>query len=210
MTWTGAGFKMTLARRRFAARGVSMHVSSCQITYTLCSRLPNRTLPVGCRRFCPAMRMCGRVATSFPGMFSRAGIGPNWWKMRRTSGLVTRYVHLNPVRAGMVEHPTAWAWSSYSGYAHRARRLEWLAYDDLLASWTGAFGGSDPAGTYRRYVTAGLSEPPQSPWKDAYHGWVLGSGAFNRPGQGDGAWSTSSRAAPGVTAHAECAALKNY
>ena len=27
-----------------------------------------------------------------------------------------------------------------------ARRLEWLAYDDLLASWTGAFGGPGPAG----------------------------------------------------------------
>ena len=91
---------------------------------------------------------------------------------------VTRYVHLNPVRAGMAEHPADWAWSSYPGYAHRARRLEWLAYDDLLASWTSAFGGSDPTGAYRRYVTAGLSDPPESPWKDAYHGWVLGSGAF--------------------------------
>jgi putative transposase len=91
---------------------------------------------------------------------------------------VTRYVHLNPVRADMVDHPAAWAWSSYPGYAHCARRLEWLAYDDLLASWTGALGGSDPAGAYRRYVTRGLSDPPESPWKDAYHGWVLGSGAF--------------------------------
>jgi putative transposase len=91
---------------------------------------------------------------------------------------VTRYVHLNPVRAGIADHPADWVWSSYSGYAHRARRLEWLAYDDLLASWTGAFGGLDPAGAYRRYVTAGLSDPPESPWKDAYHGWVLGSGAF--------------------------------
>ena len=72
---------------------------------------------------------------------------------------VTRSVHLNPVRAGMVEHPAAWAWSSYSGYAHRARRLDWLAYDDLLASWTGAFGGSDLAGAYRLYVTGGLSDP---------------------------------------------------
>src|SRR5262249_3654131 len=91
---------------------------------------------------------------------------------------VTRYVHLNPVRAGVAEHPADWEWSSYPGYAHRTRRLEWLAYDELLASWTGAFGGSDPAGAYRRYVTAGLSDPPDSPWKDAYHGWVLGSGAF--------------------------------
>ena len=91
---------------------------------------------------------------------------------------MTRYVHLNPVRARMVEHPAAWAWSSYPGYAHRGRRLEWVAYDELLASWGGAFGGPSPAGAYRRYVTAGLSEPPESPWKEAYHGWILGSEAF--------------------------------
>ncbi len=91
---------------------------------------------------------------------------------------VTRYLHLNPVRAGTVEHPAAWAWSSYPGYAHRRRRLEWVAYDELLASWGGAFGGSDPAGDYRRYVTAGLSDLPESPWKEAYDGWILGSGAF--------------------------------
>jgi putative transposase len=91
---------------------------------------------------------------------------------------VTRYVHLNPVRCRLVEHPAAWAWSSYPGYAHRRRRLEWVAYDELLASWGGAFGGPDPATAYRRYVTAGLSEPPESPWTEAYHGWILGSRAF--------------------------------
>ena len=93
---------------------------------------------------------------------------------------VTRYVHLNPVRARLVDHPAAWRWSSYPGYAHRGRRLEWVAYDELLASWAGEFGGSgsDAAGTYRRYVTAGLAEPPESPWREAYQGWVLGSGAF--------------------------------
>jgi putative transposase len=91
---------------------------------------------------------------------------------------VTRYVHLNPVRGRLVEHPTAWTWSSYPGYAHRGRRLEWVAYDELLASWAGAFGGPDPAGAYRRYVTAGLSKPPEPPWKEAYHGWILGSGKF--------------------------------
>jgi REP element-mobilizing transposase RayT len=91
---------------------------------------------------------------------------------------VTRYVHLNPVRARLVEQPAAWDWSSYPGYAHRSRRLKWVGYDEVLASWGGAFGGSDPAGAYRRYVNAGLSQPPESPWKEAYHGWILGSGAF--------------------------------
>jgi REP element-mobilizing transposase RayT len=91
---------------------------------------------------------------------------------------VSRYVHLNPVRGLLVDHPAAWAWSSYPGYAHRGRRLEWVAYDELLASMGSAFGGRDVTGAYRRYVTAGLSEPPESPWKEAYHGWILGSGAF--------------------------------
>jgi putative transposase len=91
---------------------------------------------------------------------------------------VTRYVHLNPVRALLVEDPAAWRWSSYPGYAHRSRRLEWVAYEELLVSWAGEFGGSDAAGAYRRYVTAGLAEPPESPWGEAYQGWVLGSGEF--------------------------------
>jgi hypothetical protein len=91
---------------------------------------------------------------------------------------VTRYVHPNPVRARSVDHPAAWPWSSYRGYAHRGRRQEWVAHDELLASWDGAFGGSDPAGAYRRFVTSGLTEPPHSPWSAAHHGWILGSDAF--------------------------------
>ncbi len=93
---------------------------------------------------------------------------------------VTRYVHLNPVRAGLVEHPTAWNWSSYVGYVRDRRRLEWVAYDELLAAWAGEFGGSgsQPATAYRRYVMAGLSQSPESPWVEAYHGWILGSQKF--------------------------------
>ena len=91
---------------------------------------------------------------------------------------VTRYVHLNPVRARMAEHPAGWPWSSYPGHAHQGQRLEWVAYDELLASWGGAFGGSDAAAAYRRFVTAGLVEPPEPPWATAHHGWILGSLAF--------------------------------
>jgi hypothetical protein len=38
--------------------------------------------------------------------------------------------------------------------------------------------GADPGAAYRRYVTAGLSEPPPSPWTEAHHGWALGSADF--------------------------------
>ena len=93
---------------------------------------------------------------------------------------VTRYVHLNPVRARLVDHPSAWKWSSYPGYVRDRRRLEWVAHDELLASSAGEFGGSgsEPARAYRRYVEAGLSQPPEWPWADAYHGWILGSQKF--------------------------------
>lgn len=78
----------------------------------------------------------------------------------------------------MAEHPAGWPWSSYPGHAHQGQRLEWVAYDELLASWGGAFGGSDAAAAYRRFVTAGLVEPPEPPWATAHHGWILGSLAF--------------------------------
>jgi REP element-mobilizing transposase RayT len=76
------------------------------------------------------------------------------------------YVHLNPVRARLVENPAAWKWSSYPGYVRVGRRLKWVAYDELLASaWACEFGGSgsEPARAYRRYVTAGLSLKHESP-----------------------------------------------
>lgn len=93
---------------------------------------------------------------------------------------VSRYVHLNPVRARLVENPVGWNWSSYPGYVRDGRRLEWVAYDELLAAWAGEFGGSgsEPAKAYRRYITAGLSLKHESPWTEAYHGWILGSQKF--------------------------------
>ena len=102
-----------------------------------------------------------------------------------------RLTHLNSVRAGMVEHPAAWAWSSYRGYAHRGRRLEWVAYDELLASWGGEFGGQDQAGADGQYVTAGLSEPPESPWKEATRD---GSSGVEHSSIESGRWCAASRA----------------
>ena len=59
-----------------------------------------------------------------------------------------------------------------------ARRFAWVAYEPLLAAWRGEFGGADPATAYRRFVEAGLSQPPVSPFREAFGGWVLGSDRF--------------------------------
>jgi putative transposase len=91
---------------------------------------------------------------------------------------VSRYVHLNPVRAQLVSHPRDWEWSSYRGYDSRRRRLDWVAYDTLLAALQGDYGGADPSGDYRRYVTAGLTEPIESPFRSAWQGLAVGGEEF--------------------------------
>ncbi|MGH2397239.1 MAG: transposase [bacterium] len=45
---------------------------------------------------------------------------------------VIRYVHRNPVEAGLVKHPTAYPWSSYRLY-HERQSPSWLARDEILA-----------------------------------------------------------------------------
>jgi REP element-mobilizing transposase RayT len=47
---------------------------------------------------------------------------------------VSRCIHLNPVRAGLVDHPAEWPWSSYAGYAHRRRRVARACNDTLLSA----------------------------------------------------------------------------
>ena len=64
--------------------------------------------------------------------------------------VLTRYIHLNPVRAGMVPRPEQWAWSSYPGYAFRRCRFDWVAHEQLLAAWSGEFA----APTLRRRTGA--------------------------------------------------------
>ncbi|MEA2080410.1 MAG: addiction module toxin RelE, partial [Pseudomonadota bacterium] len=48
---------------------------------------------------------------------------------------LTRYVVLNPVRAGMVEHPVDWPWSSYRAMVGDIPVPGWLATDGLLGQF---------------------------------------------------------------------------
>jgi REP element-mobilizing transposase RayT len=92
---------------------------------------------------------------------------------------VSRYVHLNPVRAGLVARPEQWEWSSYPGYRNPRRRHAWVAYGTLLAAGRGDRDrGGDPGAAYVRYVKAGVTDPPESPFCAAFGGWILGSERF--------------------------------
>lgn len=46
---------------------------------------------------------------------------------------LVRYIHRNPVRAGMVESTSDYEWSSHKGYLSRARKWDWLHKQFILS-----------------------------------------------------------------------------
>jgi len=58
---------------------------------------------------------------------------------------VCRYVDLNPVRAGLVDGPAQWRWSSYAAHTGRTPVPTWLATAELHAALTGRASNADDA-----------------------------------------------------------------
>lgn len=89
---------------------------------------------------------------------------------------VSRYIHLNPVRAGLVARPQDYNWSSYPGYAQSRRAVAWVCYDRVLSEF-----GCDPGDArraYNRFVRHGINTPPPSPLAKPVSGLLVGSEAF--------------------------------
>ena len=61
---------------------------------------------------------------------------------------VTRYIHRNPVDAGLVRRPGEWAWSSYRGYLDPLDGPRWLR-SHVVLGWLGSIGCRH---LYRRFV----------------------------------------------------------
>lgn len=70
---------------------------------------------------------------------------------------VSRYIHLNPIAAGLVRRPEAWPHSSYRGYLDPFFTPEWLETSTILG-WFGALGGRR---RYRVFVEQGLEAVPR-------------------------------------------------
>jgi len=89
---------------------------------------------------------------------------------------VSRYIHLNPVRARLVRRPEDWTWGSCPGYRWAGRGLQWVSYGRLLREFGG--GQSEARRAYLRFVRAGVADPPRSPFADAVGGLLVGSEVF--------------------------------
>jgi REP element-mobilizing transposase RayT len=87
---------------------------------------------------------------------------------------LSRYVVLNPVRAGMVAAPSDWAWSSYRAVVGDVPAPGWLETDAVLRTF--AEDRITAVAGYRRFVTEGIGAA--SPWQALKGQIYLGSEPF--------------------------------
>ncbi len=87
---------------------------------------------------------------------------------------LTRYVVLNPVRAGMVKKPADWRWSSYRASVGLEPAALWLAVDGLLAQF--AKRRSLAQQRYAQFVAEGIKAA--SPWSNLKGQVFLGDEQF--------------------------------
>jgi len=91
---------------------------------------------------------------------------------------LSRYIHLNPVRAGLVGKPRDYTWSSYPAFAGKIKKPDWLEADWLLSQ----FGTKrkEAEKNYRRFVEDVDMEKISNPADDIMGGFLLGSPDFVR------------------------------
>ena len=89
---------------------------------------------------------------------------------------LSRYIHLNPVRARVVERPEQHRWSSYRGYIGKEKEYGWMEYSWILSQF-----GRDRNRTrrkYREYIEEALTQKVESPMRDLQSQVILGREEF--------------------------------
>ncbi len=88
---------------------------------------------------------------------------------------LSRYIHLNPVRAKMVEKPEGYPYSSYPYYI--TKKTSDILTTDLILSLQSKNPG-DAKRRYKTYVESAVGEEIENPYKKVYGGMILGRGPF--------------------------------
>ncbi len=112
-------------------------------------------------------RKRGRSGHLFQGRFKSILVDKDAYLLE-----LSRYIHLNPVRAHMTDTPEAYPFSSYAAFVNP--RLETFVFRDLILTMS-----HGPEG-YRRFVASVMPEELESPSKDIYGGMILGRKSFIR------------------------------
>lgn len=89
---------------------------------------------------------------------------------------LSRYIHLNPVRAKMVEVPEDYPWSSYGYYLGRAVPERWLDVCTILKLFNDDLTTARTA--YAEYIREKIGEEESRALKDSIKRGILGSEEF--------------------------------
>jgi len=84
---------------------------------------------------------------------------------------VVRYIHLNPLEAGMVREPQAYVWSSHRFYLQPKKALKWLRVEEVM----GEFGSVT---AFHGFVLEGNDQALEEFYKKVRQSPVLGDEKF--------------------------------
>jgi len=116
-------------------------------------------------------RMTGRDGPLFRGRYKAVLVDAEAYWVQ-----LSRYIHRNPLEAGLVEDLSAYPWSSYPAYIGRATRPAWLSCDYVL----GAIARRNARVRYRAYVESGAEDEVAAFYAKERHGPILGEETFRR------------------------------
>jgi putative transposase len=135
--------------------------------------LPRTLQALGARYVRHINRRRARTGTLWEGRYRCCAI-----ETERYFLACSRYIELNPVRAGLAATPGAFRWSSYRCNGEGAADALITPHDTYLALGRTV---ADRARSYRELVALGLSAEDLAAIRTASHGnWALGSAAFQR------------------------------
>lgn len=89
---------------------------------------------------------------------------------------LSKYIHLNPVRAKIVKKPGDYKWSSYRFYAGKKKKPKWLNVGWLLEEYGKSLATAEKK--YREFAEAGIGTPPSFPGGKVSGQAILGSKQF--------------------------------
>jgi REP element-mobilizing transposase RayT len=92
------------------------------------------------------------------------------------AGELSRYIHLNPVRAGMVDMPDEFAWSSYHYYIGRKKKPGWLTIDFIHRHFENYTLSVQK--NYAHFVLAKIIEQYDNPLEKVVASTMLGGDGF--------------------------------
>ena len=92
---------------------------------------------------------------------------------------LSRYIHLNPVRAGIVSSPEAFRWSSYPDYTGDRNAPDWLTTELILGYYV---SGGSAQQEYRKFVGDRINQVDESPMDGVLAATILGREEFIEDG----------------------------